>query len=1260
MKNSKMLILYIVMAAGLIALVLLGGIFVVLKHQEHLDQDIKIYRSSLSQEGESLRQSFNQLVSISTLLVKNPVVINTLDKHLEGQEASRIAAGMVDRSLDAVAAIENIASVFLVSLDGTCLHSSKRELVGSNYRQRIYVRNALRSGHGLYAVMTVTDGRTKLYYAQTVRNGNLPLGVAVLEIRPAFFHLHSFTTAFTTEPPETEDMRMGLSTDGSILFNTTDGSLASLKPLAADILPPRKDEPLPIQMLNFPGYSKEKLFNEGFLRLPDSAGREYYFFCEPVVNRSLSLIHLISKDWFRSNYHPASSDYSGYIGMLAVMLLIMLILLYMVNRRHRQAMQAAEILKLEAERRIEEKEKYEAIINRNPQGFWLEDDSSGLILEVNQSLCELLQLEAGLIIGHHPGEFIVRSSGEVKSRANISQEGSLRLPHGGAVDVLINSSCIAAPGGREKLCFSFFADISERKREQEQLFLFSQAVEQSTSAIVITDRNAKAVYVNPFFTEMTGWTKEDLRDSDPGLLAASEAEAEMSREIWRQISSGGTWRGFLRRRRKDGRLYWEGQTVCPLYDDKGEISYYLAIKNDITQRLELERQYKAQLAKLELMVEHAAIGIAHVVEAQFAWISRAATEMFGYADEEEALLLPLTAIFEHEQACQDALQLAEERFAQDQIFHADLRMRRKDGSLFWCSLTGKLIDLNSPEQGAVWLIKDISRQKEEERQLQLAKERAEEANQAKNDFLANISHELRTPMNAIILGMKRLALDQELLNEEQQQCVSRAQHAADFLLGLIDDLLDFARIESGRLHLSTAPFELEAAVRGAVQSVRYPAEEKGLSLAWEIAPEIPRFVVGDALRLRQILVNLLKNSIKFSEQGEVFVRAAVEERQEEALLLLFQVFDQGIGIPSDMLHEIFEKFVQVDSSVRRVQEGVGLGLTICSQLCTLMGGRIGAESEPGQGSVFTFTAIFGLTEEELEPCEPPQPMRILVVDDNEANRFLAKAMLRRDGHEIMEAANGEEALRQLLKQDFDAVLMDVQMPVMDGLAVTQVIRACEEENCCLNTMNMPGDFCEALRSQLKGGHLPIVALTANNFKVDEQRCLACGMDAYAVKPFSTKEIYQAFRKCCLQGRQRLPMAADCACMAQQAQVGEADMTGMEERKSGGLVAAVAEHLKNIYSLDPDQVEQMVRISASSISETLAQAKKELAAGDLRSLSGSGHKAKGVLLGIGLKEEAELARQIELKGKAGEAADYAGLLVRLEEALQPLLMLNSAA
>jgi PAS domain S-box-containing protein len=1258
MKNSKMLILYTVIAAGLIALVLLGGMFVVYNHQRHLDQDINIYRYSLSQEGESLRQTFNQLVSISTLLVKNPVIINTLDKHLEGQQTSEIAAGMVDRSLEAIAAIENVTSVFLVSLDGTCLHSSNKELVGKNYRMSLYVRNALRSGHGLYAIMTVNDGQTKLYYAQTVKNGNLPLGVAVLEIKPTFFHLHSFTSAFTLEPPDEKDLRIGLSTNGVILFNTTDGSLSSLKPLSSEILAEADTQSLPIQVLDFPDYKQDELLQKGFLHLTNGEGKEYYLFCQSIKSRSLALIHVVSKDWFRSNYHPASSDYSGYIAILAVMLLIMLVLLYMVNRRHRQAMQAAETLKFEAEQRSAEKEKYEAIINRNPQGYWLEDDSTGLILEVNHSLCQLLHLEAGLIIGHHPDEFILLRSRDSRGNASVSQEGKLRLPEGGTTDVLVNSSCITAPGKKGKLCFSFFADISERKKEQRQLFLFSQAVEQSSSAIVITDRNAQAVYVNPFYTEMTGWTLEEIQNSDPGILAASEVDVEVSKEIWQQISHGGTWKGFLRRRKKNGELYWEGQTICPLYNDKGVISYYLAIKNDITARLDLERQFKAQLAKLELVVEHAAIGIAHVVGNQFAWVSRAAAEIFGYSESEKSLLQSMAVIFEDEESYQETVKAAEERFTQDQIFHTDLRMRRKDGSLFWCSLTGKVIDFTLPEQGVVWLTKDISRQKEEEHQLQLAKERAEEANQAKNDFLANISHELRTPMNAIILGMERLALDQALLDQEQQQCINKAKNAADFLLGLIDDLLDFSQIEAGKLELASAPFELEGAVRGAIQSVRYLAEDKGLNLRWEIAADIPCFVIGDALRLQQILVNLLKNSIKFSDHGEIFVQVATENRNNDAVLLIFKVRDQGIGIPADRLHEIFEKFVQVDSSIRKVKEGVGLGLTICSQLCALMGGRIGAESEPGKGSIFTFTAVFGLADEEDQLPVCIQPMRILVVDDNEANRFFAKAMLERDGHKVTEACNGEEALQQILTQHFDVVLMDLQMPVMDGLAVTKVIRACEKENCCLNTPNMPEAVCDDLRQQLQGRHLPIVALTANTVKVDEQRCLAGGMDAYTLKPFAIKDIYRAFKKCCPQQKQQLPIVPDCSCVPKQIQAKEAVMTDTEEKKSSDLVAEVAEHLKKIYSLEPDQVEQMVQISASSISETLSQARKELAGDDLVALSASGHKAKGVLLGIGLNEQAELARQIELKGKTSETADYLGLLDRLEKELQPLLALNN--
>jgi PAS domain S-box-containing protein len=1263
-NNRALLIRYAVMATVLVGLVLLGGLFVVYNsHRQHQEQDIKIYRYSLAQEAEALRQTYYQLVSISNLLVKNPVVINSLDRHLNGEEATEVASQMVERNLEAIAAIENVSSVFLVSLDGICLHSSRKDRVGKNYGESDYVRNALKTGSdlsssGFYAMMAVASGRTSLYYAQAIKNGSLRIGVAVIEIRPNFFHLHSFTVPFTDETPQPTDVRIGLSTDGNILLNTAESSLVSLTP---EGLPPQAT----IQSLNFLGYNKEELGSSGLLRLKNADSREYYIFSQPVVGRSLALIHVISQSWFHENYHPASSNYFGYLAMLGIMLLIMLALLSMVNRRHRQMLLAAETLKNEAERRTVEKEKYEAIINRNPQGFWLNDFASGVILEVNQSLCRLLDLDASEIIGHSPDEFLFRHEESGRATHQVTDtaayEGRLRLRGRAAADVLVNSSCIVVPGSGEKICFSFFADISERKKEQEQLFLFSQAVEQSTSAIVITDRQAKIVYVNPAFSELTGWSREEICGTDPGILTGEETYTAAGQEIWRQISSGGTWKGVLQGWKKDGSQYWEGQTICPLYDKTGRISYYLAIKNDITQRLDLEQKFKAQLTKLELMVDHAAIGIAHMVEPRCVWASRTAFEMFGYDVNDDITSLSVGILYENEEAHQEVLQHSLLAFAQDQVYHDDRQLRRKDGSLFWCSLTGKIIDPEMPDQGAVWLIKDISRQKEEEHQLQIAKERAEQANQAKNDFLASISHELRTPMNAII-GMNRMVLGSGLLNEEHRHNLSKAKNAADFLLGLIDDLLDFSRIEAGRLRLAAAPFVLEEAVHGAVQTIRYPAEEKGLRLRWEIAPEVPRFVTGDALRLRQILVNLLKNSIKFSEQGEIFVRAALEERREGQVLLIFTVSDQGIGIPQDKLNEIFERFVKVDFDTMR--EGIGLGLTICSQLCTLMGGRISVQSELGKGSVFTFTAWFDeVTEEEEAKLNPTDTeldrLRILVVDDNEVNRFVARARLQQDGHEVAEAKNGEEALKLVLAQEFDAVLMDVQMPVMDGLTVTKIIRGCEREDCCMNTLKMPGELCETLRTQLKGRHLPIVALTANNF--NEQCCREAGMDAYTLKPFNIEDTYRAFRQCCLRKKKRLlPMASDCNCITEQAQAEEAAMTDTEEQKYSGLAAKVAEHLRTIYGLDSEQVEQMVQISASSIGETLTEAKKLLAAGDLAALSALGHKAKGVLLGIGLNEEAEFARQIELKGKSGEETDYAGLLKRLEEGLSSLLILNGGA
>lgn len=1262
-KNRTLFIRYAVMAAGLVGLVLLGGLFVVYNHRQHLAQDIRIYRYTLAQEGEALRQTYNQLSSISSLLVKNPVIINTLDRHLNGEEATEVAAGMVDRNLEAIASIENVSAVFLVSLDGSCLYSSRKEQVGSNYGSRDYIRNTLRTGSGFYAMLDVGTGRTGLYYAQAIKNGSLRIGVAVLEIRPNFFYLHTFTTPFTDEPPDPDESRIGLSTDGNILFNTTDSSLASLQPLPKGFLPENLPPQLAIQLLGFPGYNRNALLSSGFLQLKNITGTEYYLFHYPIVSRDLSLIHVVSRDWFHRNYHPASSDYSGYLIMLGGMLCVMLGLLWMVTRRHSQVLLAAETLKREAERRIVEKEKYETIINRNPQGFWLNDFETGRIVEVNQSLCRLLGRKAEQLVGCLPAEFLLSEEGgqaEERRLNELCQEGRLRLADGRTIAVLINSSCIAVPGSEEKICFSFFSDISERKREQEQLFLFSQAVEQSTSAIVITDREARIAYVNPAFTELTGRSREETVGTEPAVLCAGERDSPLSREIWRRISGGGTWKGFLRCQKKDGSLYWEGQTVCPLYDDKGRISYYLAIKNDITRRLELERKFKAQLAKLELMVEHAAIGIAHVVHDRFAWASRAAADMFGYGDwEEGAELPPIAALFEDEAAYRTTLAVAQEAFSRDEVFHADHLMRRKDSSLFWCSLTGKMIDPGLPDQGAVWLTKDISRQKEEEQQLQLAKERAEQASQAKTNFLANISHEIRTPMNSI-LGMSNLALESGL-NEEQQGYISRVNKAADSLMRLLDDILYLAELDPVRKpQLETAPFELRTVISDAVKMVAYQAEEKMLRLSWTTEAEIPEFVAGDALRLRQILVNLLDNSIKFSERGEISVTASAEDFSPEQVRLTFTVRDQGMGIAPEQLEDIFEIFYQIDTSLCREKLGPGIGLTICRRLCELMGGGIQAESEPGKGSVFTFTVLCGKIGEEeskkLKPGDDPLgPLRILVVDDNEANRYVVTTRLRRDQHQIAEAKDGLEALRQLLKERFDVVLMDVQMPVMDGLTVTKIIRACEQEplELCLDSLVLPEDFREALRCQLKGRHLPVVALTAHNLKEDRQRCLEAGMDAYAVKPFKIKDIYNLiWQQCCLN--KRLPGGI---CLAEQSQTEDAVIMNRNESDNGELVAKVSVHLSEMYQLEPDQVEQMVQISAVSISETLGQAREALSSGEMATLSAAGHKAKGVLLGIGLDKAAELARQVELKGKAGEAADYGGLLDRLEEELRPLLAMR---
>ncbi len=642
-------------------------------------------------------------------------------------------------------------------------------------------------------------------------------------------------------------------------------------------------------------------------------------------------------------------------------------------------------------------------------------------------------------------------------------------------------------------------DISARKMAQDALKesreLFKIVFDNSAAAITVTDKNERIIAWNPFAEKVLEMQKEDLfNKSVRELYPAHE---------WRRM------RSFRIRRRgmlsdietkvikKDGSLLDVNLSVSILKDAKGNVTGSIGIMRDITKQKQAEQKIRESENKFRIILDNSAAAITLTDEEQriISW-NKFTEQLFGLK-KEDLYLRPVSSLYPAEEWKKI---LAENIRKTGSRHHLETKILRKDRKVIDVDLSINVLkDAEGKITGSVGILQDITEQKRFQQMLVQAKMAAEEASSAKSLFLANMSHEVRTPMNTI-LGMMDLTLDTEL-NPEQQENLRVAKDAADNLLGLINDILDLSRVEAGKMTLESIEFDLPNVVKSVVKGLSVLANKKNLALINNISTDVPQVLIGDPVRLRQVLVNLINNAIKFTHKGGITTTVHISSRTDQECELYFTVTDTGIGIPKDKLGLIFEAFTQADVSTARHYGGTGLGLAISQRLVDMMNGRIWVESTEGKGSTFNFTARFKIPkrdpdavkklEEAIEKVSYSKDidrLKILLAEDNIVNQKIAVKMLEKQGWTVTAVTNGQEVITALRQQAFDLVLMDAQMPVLDGLEATKLIRDEEKKT---------------------GKHVPIVALTARVMDDDQKKMLAVGMDGFIAKPIEREKLYEA-------------------------------------------------------------------------------------------------------------------------------------------------------